>query len=242
MIFHAEGFRGIVNSFIPADHAGGRDFRGRGLVHAGTPLCDIKEMSAPICYVSRSIIRDPTEIVVQPGRAVAGFRSRAQPHRIVQLGRGLGEGFRAVEPTIGAEFSGHGHLNHLQIADVAIAHPFAGQPGLHAGTAPHPALQNPLIFFHRIANRPAIRDAGAEWLFGVKILSRSGGGGGDAGVPVVRSGIHHGIHILAGQHFAVVKVYVAIFQLHKITGSRAMVSVDITDGNHFQALISQERF
>ena len=171
---------------------------------------------------------------------IGSLRGRAQPHRIVNPGGNRQCRLGAVEAAGRTEFSGHPDFNHFEIADVAIADPFAGEAGFQAGAPPRAALQHPLMSLHGAADGAPVCNARGQRFFRVEVLACRGGGRGDHGVPVVRRRIHHGIDVLAGEDFAEVTVNISILQFSEIAGSFSMLRIHITHRYHLHAFVIEE--
>jgi hypothetical protein len=135
----------------------------------------------------------------------------------------------------------HADFDFLELADIAVAHALAGHAHLQAGAPPGAALQHPLVLLHRPADGAAFDDAGPEGLFRIQILPRLCRSDGHIGMPVVRRGVHNGIHITARQHLAEVFEDRGLGQSCQFGCSGGVLGVHITDGNDLHTFIRHQR-
>ena len=174
------------------------------------------------------------------GRRVGRGSRRAQPHLIIQCGRDLLRRFHPGKFAGNGKAAGHAYFNQFDLADVSVAHPFAGQTRLHDGTPPRAALKHSLVGFDRVAHGPAVGDSSRQWLFRVEVLARCGRRGRDAGMPVIRGRIHDRIDVLSGQYLTKISIRIGLLQPGYVSRCFSVGGIHIADGHHLDPFVIQE--
>ena len=124
------------------------------------------ELAGVLCRATRTcFVNGRPEAVGYLGqlRVDRRFQGRWLSTRSIPILRRLHAGLAAAD----GEFAGHADEDFLHFADVAVAHPFAGEACFHAAAPPCAALENAPVFLHRITDGPSFTDAGRERLLAV---------------------------------------------------------------------------
>ena len=99
-----------------------------------------------------------------------------------------------------------GTLAHERLANHAVGNSLLRLVPLVAGGGLRTYLQNALGLLHGVDQLARLFDGVAHRLFEVNVLAQIHCSEGDLGVPVVRRGYNHCVHVVPGEQFAVIEV------------------------------------
>ncbi len=126
---------------------------------------------------------------------------------------------------------GEAHQNALNLAEIAVAHEFAGvlEPGV--GTLHAPRLKDDVVFLDGLDDRAALAEGPGERFFAVDVLAPPRGLDAYERMPMVGRGHDDGVDVVAREQFAVVvvggAVLVAVVLVHEPLVFGQLLVVDV---------------
>ena len=135
--------------------------------------------------------------------------------------------------------SGSGHLDGVDLSEVAVAGQFAGETETADERCCVPVWNTRSFSPHGIADCLTLLNGHAEWLLAVDVLACLGRRDGDHSVPVILRRDADGIDVFASEHVAKVAVraavVVSVLLVHNALGLFATLLKDVADSHDLDA-------